>query len=165
MAKICIAIRGWAEPASDDNVLRSCRTIFSIIRKLKLSLTLLPFQVLFAISFFVAVNDTPAAEATRAKRVLMVSTGSRFSIAFPTLEQNAVDKLRELNSGNLEFYSEYLDIIRFPSEKHHRIFREYLRDKYADDVPDLIILFYAGNLRVAKEALAQLFPRLLFLPA
>jgi hypothetical protein len=118
MAKICIAIRGWAEPASDDNVLRSCRTIFSIIRKLKLSLTLLPFQVLFAISFFVAVNDTPAAEATRAKRVLMVSAGSRFSIAFPTLEQNAVDKLRELNSGNLEFYSEYLDIIRFPSEKH-----------------------------------------------
>ena len=88
----------------------------------------------------------------------MVSTGSRFSIAFPILEQNAVDKLRQIHPTDLDFYSEYLDIIRFSSEKHNRIFREYLRDKYADDVPDLIILFYAGNLRVAQDALAQLFP-------
>jgi len=39
------------------------------------------------------------------------------SIGFPIVEQNAVDKLRQLRPGELEFYSEYLDIVRFPSEK------------------------------------------------
>jgi len=115
-------------------------------------------QALCGLFLFAFINPAAAAESARAKRVLMVSTGSRFSIAFPILEQNAVDKLRQIHPTDLDFYSEYLDIIRFSSEKHNRIFREYLRDKYADDVPDLIILFYAGNLRVAQDALAQLFP-------
>lgn len=115
-------------------------------------------QALCGLFLFALINPAAAAESARAKRVLMVSTGSRFSIAFPILEQNAVDKLRQIHPKDLDFYSEYLDIIRFSSDKNHRIFRDYLRDKYADDVPDLIILFYAGNLSIAQKALAQLFP-------
>jgi len=88
-----------------------------------------------------SVVNPIADEPGRAKRVLMISTGSRFSIGFPTLEQNAVEKLRQMYSGQLDFYSEYLDIIRFPSEKHHRIFSDYLHDKYAGDVPDLSFFF------------------------
>jgi PAS domain S-box-containing protein len=115
-------------------------------------------QALCGLFLFVLINPTAAAERARAKRVLILSTGSRFSVAFPTMEQNVVEKLRQIHPTDLDFYSEYLDIIRFPSEKHYRIFRDYLRDKYADDVPDLIILFYAGNLQIAQKALAQLFP-------
>ena len=115
-------------------------------------------QALCGLFLFVLINPTAAAERARAKRVLILSTGSRFSVAFPTMEQNVVEKLRQIYPGELDFYSEYLDIIRFPSEKYYRIFRDYLRDKYADDVPDLIILFYAGNLQTAQKALAQLFP-------
>jgi len=103
-------------------------------------------------------DTTAGAEGERAKRVLLVSTGSRISIGFPTVERNAIEKLGQLHPGGLEFYSEYLDIVRFPSEKYDRIFRDYLRNKYADDLPDLIMLFYAGNLRVAQKALAELFP-------
>jgi PAS domain S-box-containing protein len=102
--------------------------------------------------------STTNTDPGRAKRVLMISTGSRFSIAFPILEQNAVEKLRQLHPDGLDFYSEYLDIIRFPSEKHRRILRNYLRDKYAEDVPDLVILLYAGNVRVAQSVFAELFP-------
>ena len=80
-----------------------------------------------------SVVNPIADEPGRAKRVLMISTGSRFSIGFPTLEQNAVEKLRQMYSGQLDFYSEYLDIIHFPSEKHHRIFSDYLHDKYSGD--------------------------------
>ena len=115
-------------------------------------------QALCGLFLFVLINPTAAAERARAKRVLILSTGSRFSVAFPTMEQNVVEKLRQIYPGELDFYSEYLDIIRFSSDKNHRIFRDYLRDKYADDVPDLIILFYAGNLSIAQKALAQLFP-------
>ena len=89
----------------------------------------------------------------------MISMGSRFSIGFPILEQNAIDNLRQLHPDELEVYAESLDIIRFPSESYQRIFRDYLRDKYGDDVPDLIFLFYVGHLGVAENLLGQLFPR------
>ncbi len=103
-------------------------------------------------------NPANSSETARPKRVLILSTGSRFSIGFPIVEQNVVDKLRELRPGELELYSEYLDIIRFSSEKHREIFRSYLKDKYAQDVPDLIVLIYVGNLNVAQAVLAQIFP-------
>jgi two-component system, LuxR family, sensor kinase FixL len=105
-----------------------------------------------------AATHAPGAEGPRAKRILILSTGSRFSVGFPLAEQNAVEQLRQLYSGDLEFYSEALDIIRFPSESYHRVFRDYLRDKYVDDVPDLILLIYVGNLSLAEHLLGQLFP-------
>jgi formate hydrogenlyase transcriptional activator len=115
-------------------------------------------RALCALFFFALVNTAVGGEATPAKRVLMLSTGNRFSIGFPIVEQNAVDKLRQLRPGELEFYSEYLDIVRFPSEKHRQIFRDYLQQKYAEDIPDLIILICVGNLKVAQMVLGQLFP-------
>jgi PAS domain S-box-containing protein len=104
------------------------------------------------------VSFAAAAQEVRAKRVLVISTGSRFSVGFPIVEQNAVEKLRQLYPAELEFYSEYLDIVRFPSASYHRVFRDYLRDKYADDVPDLIVLIYVGNLGVAEKLLEQIYP-------
>lgn len=105
-----------------------------------------------------AATFAAAAQDGRAKRVLVISTGSRFSVGFPIVEQNAVERLRQLYPAELEVYSEYLDIVRFPSASYHRVFRDYLRDKYADDVPDLIVLIYVGNLGVAEKLLEQLFP-------
>ena len=98
------------------------------------------------------------AESDHAKRVLFVSTGSRFSVGFPILEQSIIDRLRQLYPGALEFYGEYLDLVRFPRESYQRLFQNFLRDKYTDDPPDLIILTYVGNLGVAEKLLEQLFP-------
>ena len=61
-------------------------------------------QALCGLFLFALINPAAAAESARAKRVLMVSTGSRFSIAFPILEQNAVDKLRQIHPTDLDFY-------------------------------------------------------------
>ena len=96
----------------------------------------------------------------RAKRVVMISTGSRFSPGFALVEQSALDTMAKLGPGRIDFYSEYLDIIRFPSESYQRIFRNYLRDKYADNPPDLLMLFYVGNLGIAATLLQQQFPEI-----
>ncbi len=98
------------------------------------------------------------AEDGEAKRVLMISTGSRFSLGFPIVEQNALDRLRELYPGELEVYAESLDIIRFPNDSYRRVFKDYLRDKYAGDPPDLVMLAYVGNLGTAANLLRQIFP-------
>jgi PAS domain S-box-containing protein len=110
------------------------------------------------ILFLSTLAFTVTAQEGRAKRVLLISTGSRFSVGFPIVEQNIVEKLRQVHPDKLEFYSEYLDIVRFPSESYHRGFRDYLHDKYANDIPDLIILLYVGNLGVAEKLLEQIFP-------
>ena len=88
----------------------------------------------------------------------MLSTGSRFSPGFPLVEQSAIDELRKLHAGELELYSEYLDIVRFPSKTFHSLFRDYLRNKYVDDVPDVIVLIFVGNLVVAQQLLDDIFP-------
>ncbi|MGZ8424731.1 MAG: ABC transporter substrate binding protein [Candidatus Binatia bacterium] len=69
-----------------------------------------------------------------------------------------IDELRKLHAGDLEFYSEYLDIVRFPSKSFHWLFRDYLRNKYVDDVPDVIVLVFVGNLVVARQLLNDIFP-------
>jgi hypothetical protein len=89
---------------------------------------------------------------------MVISTGSRFSPGFALIEQSALDTMTKLGPGPIDFYSEYLDIIRFPSESYQRIFRNYLREKYADNPPDLLMLFYVGNLGIAATLLQQLFP-------
>jgi hypothetical protein len=82
----------------------------------------------------------PRRDGGRAKRMLMISTGNRFAPGFAVAEQSALDTLRQLESGQMEFYSESLDIVRFPSESYHRLFRNYLSEKYVDDPPDIVIL-------------------------
>jgi hypothetical protein len=51
----------------------------------------------------------------------MISTGSRFSPGFALAEQNAIDTMAKLGPGRVDFYSEYLDIVRFPSESYQSI--------------------------------------------
>jgi PAS domain S-box-containing protein len=114
----------------------------------------------FLTSCVLAPNNLNAAQTDHAKRVLFVSTGSRFSVGFPILEQSILDRLRQLHPEPLEIYGEYLDVIRFPSESYQRLFRDFLRDKYAEDPPDLVILTYVGNLGVAETFLNELFPNI-----
>jgi len=64
-------------------------------------------RALCALFFFALVNTAVGGEATPAKRVLMLSTGNRFSIGFPIVEQNAVDKLRQLRRSVLELADRY----------------------------------------------------------
>lgn len=116
------------------------------------------FCLLCVFTSFSAVGDVQGADALRIKRVLIISTGSRFAVGFPVVEQAAVEKIRQLDTGELEAHVESLDIVRFASESYQRVFRDYLRDKYADDIPDLIILIYVGNLGLAEKLLGQLFP-------
>jgi hypothetical protein len=90
--------------------------------------------------------------------VLIVSTGSRFSPGFQLIEQSAIRQLQQLDQRSFEFYPESLDIVRFPSESYRRIFRGYLSEKYHQYPPDLVVLFYVGNLTLGQNLLDELFP-------
>src|SRR5215471_10093426 len=106
----------------------------------------------------VAIGSANAADAGRAKRVLMISTGSRFALGFTLVEQVAVDRLRQVRPSQIELYSEHLDIIRFSKKSYQRLFRSYLNEEYAEYPPDILVLFYVGNLGISEKLLRQIFP-------
>jgi hypothetical protein len=78
-------------------------------------LALLVFLCIAA-ALLMTTSCANAAGAERAKRVLMISTGSRISPGFGAYERSFAATLQELAPARSEFYSEYLDIVRFPSE-------------------------------------------------
>src|SRR5262245_52448537 len=106
----------------------------------------------------ILTSGAHAAEAVRAKRVLIISTGSRFSPGFALVDRGVLEALGKIPSPRIETYAENLDILRFPTERFQRIFTEYLSEKYAEQPPDLIVLVFVGNLGIAGKLLQQLFP-------
>ena len=58
----------------------------------------------------------------------------------------------------MEFYAEHLDASRFPEERHYRLFREYLQEKYAQNPPDVIVAFLITKFELAGRLPAELFP-------
>jgi len=119
---------------------------------------LLAVPALCALLIFAAVTLASGAEQSQAKRVLIVSTGSRLSPGFALIDQGVLKALEKLPSGQVETYGENIDILRFPDERFQRIFTEYLTAKYAAQPPDLIVLAFVGSLRIAGELLHRLFP-------
>ncbi len=115
----------------------------------------------FALLFLGAV--IPAAFAAQAaehpaKRVLLISTGSRLSPGFGIVDQQILQALRTIESVRINAYAENLDIVRFPTERSQRIFREYLAARYAEQPPDLVVLVFVGTLGVTANTLTQVFP-------
>src|ERR1700741_673209 len=111
----------------------------SLIRRLGI-------YALCAIVCLIVTSGAHAAAAAPAKRVLLISTGSRFSPGFALVDQAVLEALGKITSGTVEVDPENLDILRFPSERFARIFGDYLKEKYAEQPPDLVILVYIGNL-------------------
>ena len=111
------------------------------------------------LAFLITASGAYGGEAKPVKRVLIISTGSRFSPGFTLVDKAILDALAKLPSGSVETYGENLDILGFPSDRFVRTFSAYLTEKYAERPPDLIVLVYVGNLGTAGKLLQQIFPR------
>jgi two-component system, LuxR family, sensor kinase FixL len=111
-----------------------------------------------AIAYLTVTNGVNAADVG-AKRVLIISTGSRLAPGFVIVDQQLLRVLGNIPSVRTEIYAENLDLVRFPSERYRQIFREYLADKYAAHRPDLVILVFVGTLGIPGKLLPELFPR------
>src|SRR5271165_4468289 len=60
-------------------------------------------------------------------------------------------------NNRIEFYSEFLDVARFPSEAEQQRQRDFFRDKYRERPPDLVIAVSGGALVFLAEHRADLF--------
>ena len=120
-------------------------------------LSLGPGVVSCVIIFVVAISSADAAEILRARRVLMLFSGSQFAPGSALVEKS-VQQVLQQGSPTVEFYAEHLDASRFPEERHYRLFREYLQEKYAQNPPDVIVAFLITKFELAGRLPAELFP-------
>jgi hypothetical protein len=111
------------------------------------------------VAVLAAVCSAHAAESGRAKRVLMLFSGSQFAPGSALVEQSLRQVLQK-GPQTVEFYAEYLDANRLPEESHYQLFREYLQEKYAQNPPDVIVAFLIVKFELAGRLLAELFPRI-----
>jgi hypothetical protein len=82
-------------------------------------------HALCVVGCLIVTSGAYGAEPGQAKRVLLISTGSRFSPGFALVDQAVLEALRGVEAGTVEVYPENLDILRFPSERFARIFSDY----------------------------------------
>jgi signal transduction histidine kinase/ABC-type uncharacterized transport system substrate-binding protein len=115
------------------------------------------FVALFLIAVLAPAGAAVCAEAGRAKRVLMLFSGSQFAPGSALVEKS-VQQVLQQGSPTVEFYAEHLDASRFPEERHYQLFREYLQEKYAQNPPDVIVAFLITKFELAGRLPAELFP-------
>jgi PAS domain S-box-containing protein len=109
--------------------------------------------------FSAAPSPAGQTQETSAKRVLLISTGSRLGPGFVVVDQQLLQALGAITAPRIETYAENLDIFRFPAKRSQQIFREYLSEKYAEYPPDLILLATVADTGIHATVLQQLFPQ------
>src|SRR5258708_48830 len=122
-----------------------------ILRLLNLGVTMLVILNLAGIS---AAGQAPAP----AQRVLMLYSDERLLPANIIMDEAIRAAFAVGTKNRVEFYSEFLDVARFPGEEQQQRQRNFFRDKYRERPPDLVIAVSGGALVFLAEHRAELFP-------
>ena len=81
-----------------------------------------------------------AQEKYQVKNVLILYSHERELSTYTELDSALRSTLQSDFSRPVAFYTEYLDLFRFPEERRQRILVDYLRIKYSDQEIDLVVL-------------------------
>lgn len=98
---------------------------------------------------------TPSAETTQ--RVFVLYPANRLLPINIAADEAIRAAFAAGHSGHIEFYSEFLDPIRFPGKDQERRQCDYLRYKYQAQPPDLVIAGGGGALNFLVKYRADLF--------
>jgi signal transduction histidine kinase len=125
--------------------LRSRRNFVTVAR------IFLFFALLFSTAREGCSQTANSGEIPRPKRVLMVFSESRDLPGNAMMEQAAQAEMLTHGTNPVEFFTESMDARRFPHADNYRLFRDYIKDRYAGEKLDLAILFMGHNLMLARE--------------
>jgi PAS domain S-box-containing protein len=102
------------------------------------------------------VAQTPS--STPLRRVLVLYSDERLLPANIVLDEAIRTTFASDSSDRIEFHSEFLDVTRFPGEAQLARQRDFLRDRYRERSPDLVIAVADPALRFVLKYQATLFP-------
>ena len=110
--------------------------------------------MVFGLVFFneqrVCAQTTNAVELPT-KRVLLLFSEARDLPGNVLLEQAIRREMTAHSTNHFDFFSESMDVGRFPDTNLFNLFGEYIKNKYADQKMDVAIMFMARNFTLARE--------------
>jgi PAS domain S-box-containing protein len=121
-----------------------------IVRLLSLGATMLLILDLAGTS---AGGQAPA----QGQRVLVLYSDDRLLPANIIVDEAIRAAFAVGTKNRVEFYSEFLDVARFPGEEQQQRQRDFYRDKYRERPPDLVIAVSGGALVFLAKHRAELF--------
>jgi PAS domain S-box-containing protein len=118
----------------------------------------LPYFALFWVAWCNATVGRPETIGGQSKNALVLY-GDRLSMpAIKTTEQGLMAGLSRGPPEDLEIFSEYLDLARFPAAQYGDDLVRYLRTRYAARKPDVVIVVGSSALDLALVHRDGLFP-------
>ncbi len=97
-------------------------------------------------------------QGPRSKTVLLFYPHEQEMASYAGLDRGLRSALQPGSTSRVEFYTEYLDFLRFPDERHRRTLVEYLRAKYSGRKIDLILVVSSLAFEFVLERGEELFP-------
>jgi len=118
----------------------------------------LAFFVLLCVAWFHAAVGRPVEPISGLKKTVLVLYSEQLSIpATRTTEQGLTTALSRGQPEELEIFSEYLDLVRFPAAQYGDDLVRYLRARYAARKPDVVIAI-GNSLELVLARRDKLFP-------
>jgi PAS domain-containing protein len=136
------------EVATEDRMNPS----IGIVRLLTIGATML---LIMAWAGRSVVAQTPSSKPLR--RVLVLYSDERLLPANLIADEAIRAAFAGDTSNRIEFHSEFLDVTRFPGEAQQQRQRDFLRDKYRERLPDLVIAGGGPALEFLLKYRATLF--------
>lgn len=112
-----------------------------------------------AIALLMAWPAHAAAVSGAGEKQVLVLYVTRRDAQIAILGDRQLPAILERGLGRrVDFYSEYLDLARFPDKGYQEAVRDFLRAKYLQQTFDLVIAMHQTTLAFAAENRQQLFP-------
>jgi signal transduction histidine kinase len=102
--------------------------------------------------------ETAAWAQERQKTVLVLYSMRRDAQFVVTSERELPRLLDQKFEGRLDYYSEYLDLARFPGEDYQQTFRDYLQEKYRGRHIDVVVAAHEIARDFVNQNRDALFP-------
>ena len=103
-------------------------------------------------------RDAAARKKDEAKQVLVLYSTSRDPVLAGARDRELSRLLNKGLSQPLDYYTEYIDLTRFPDEQYQAGFRNFLRLKYRNVRFDVVIAVEEASLEFVEKARKELFP-------
>ena len=114
--------------------------------------------LLFLTLGLVAPNIVVGQEEAKSTRILVLHHYGPEQAITPTLDRTLQEALRVNSHGPIEYYSEYLEQYRFAGDTYSPLLRDFLKNKYANQKPDVIIAVFDGALDFLLTYRNEMFP-------
>src|SRR5919107_2229915 len=115
-------------------------------------------MLLVLVTPLLVAPDSPAQQVTKPKRVVVLYWYDKNFVGHVRWDQGFQSALQAAPKGSIEYYPEYLEANRFPGENQPHILQNYLKQKYAEVPPDVVVAQSEVSLDFLIKYKDDLFP-------